>query len=66
MKITPLIMARLSALNRKQLYRLLQQVPNAAPAGMFRATDDALRSAASTLLYVGRLNEDHLIKAELS
>lgn len=46
-----------STMGVDELRALLSSVPGVAPAGMFRASEEALRGAVHTYLRIGRLTE---------
>lgn len=60
MKLTPIIEGTILQLTREQLIALLKQDAKTSAAGMFRATDDALRGAVRTYLRMDRLTEAQL------
>lgn len=64
MKITTQMEGVLLQLTREQLLALLQKDAKTNAAGMFRATDDALRSAVRTYLRMDRLTEAQINQAK--
>ena len=55
--MTPAAEAALDSMTREQLYAVIRQARSAVLPGMFRATDNALRSAIRTYVRIGRLTE---------
>ena len=64
MKITTALEGVILQLTQEQLRDLLQAVPQTHPAGLFRASVDALRGAVRTYLRMDRLTEAQLLGAK--
>ncbi len=64
MKISPALEGTILQLTREQLLAVLQQDPRTNAAGLFRASDDALRSAVRTYVRMDRLTDSQINQAK--